>query len=224
MARLGENRLVIAPDTPGYGESDGPPEPVSIEAYAAAAAELMAGLAADEFGEGAFDVMGVHTGAVLATELARSRPAQVRRAVLVGLAGYDAEARAEKLRRLEAYPRPKEDLSHVEAVWRVMQALFDPRTNVAWRHRSLAENIRSGAAMSWGYDAVYRYDLLAALREVRQPVLVINPEDDLAALTPAAARRLPNARRLDWPGAKHGFLAVDADGVAEAVAAFLNDV
>ncbi len=70
MARLGEGRVVIAPDTPGYGDSDGPDAPTTIEAYAAVMAQLMDDLqASGAIGPGPFDVMGLHTGAVLATEL-----------------------------------------------------------------------------------------------------------------------------------------------------------
>ena len=36
MAELGTDRLVVAPDPPGYGASDPPPKPLSIANYAAA--------------------------------------------------------------------------------------------------------------------------------------------------------------------------------------------
>ena len=46
LAQLGGDRIVVAPDTPGFGDSEAPPEPVEIEDYARTitwlAAELMA--------------------------------------------------------------------------------------------------------------------------------------------------------------------------------------
>jgi pimeloyl-ACP methyl ester carboxylesterase len=224
MPLLGADRVVIAPDTPGYGASDGPSAPVRIEDYAAAFHALMADLAGQGIvGPGPFDAMGTHTGAISATAMADAAPERVRRLVLVGLAAYDAETRAAKLEGLKTYPRPQADLSHVEAIWKVMAGLADPRATPAWRHRSLAENLISGERMPWGYQAVYGYDFLGALARLSQPVLVINPEDDLSHVTPKAAALIPHGRRVDLPGVKHGLFALDADNIVGLVRSFLDE-
>ncbi|MFD2137115.1 hypothetical protein ACFSLT_21780 [Novosphingobium resinovorum] len=54
---------------------------------------------------GQFDVMGFHTGSIIATQLARSLPERVRRAVVFGLAAFPAEQREAKLANLlTAFP------------------------------------------------------------------------------------------------------------------------
>ena len=224
MPALSRNRVVIAADTPGYGMSDSPPEPVLIDDYAEVMAQLMVDLAADDIvPTGPFDVMGFHTGSLIATELARSLPERVRRAVLFGLAAYPAEKRAEKLANLpNTFPPPGDDLHHVEKLWAIIGQLSDPRVSMEERHVNMAECLRLGRRMPWGYIAVYRYDFLGAMTEVEQPVLVMNPQDDLWEVTSATAHRYRNGTRYDMPGVKHGVLSLEHDRVVATIEEFLQ--
>ena len=74
---LAKERRVIAMDTIGYGESYKPPGRSDIEDYARGAAALLDGL-----GVASTAVVGHHTGAVIAMELAASLPDRVERLVL----------------------------------------------------------------------------------------------------------------------------------------------
>ena len=95
MPVMAADRVIVAPDTPGYGGSDAPPAPVAIEDYAEVMAALMQDLQAKGAAPpGPFDVMGYHTGSLTATQLGLARPERVRRLVLLGLAAFDAEERA----------------------------------------------------------------------------------------------------------------------------------
>lgn len=217
MAALGEGRVVIAPDTPGYGASDAPPAPPAIEDYAA---EML--MVAERFTSGPVDVLGYHTGSVIAVAMARLAPEQVRRLVLVSLAAYDAEARAEKLAGLKNWPGPADDGSHLTAMWRLMQTLFDPRVDVEWRHASLTENLRAGSRAPWGYDAVYRYDFQAALSALRHRTLILNPEDDLWDLTRRNAARVAGADYVELPGLGHGLFDLETAKIAALVEGFLK--
>ncbi len=220
---LAEGRVVVAPDTPGYGMSDPPPEPVDIEDFAAVMARFMDDLAsAGLVAPGPFDVMGYHTGSVTSTELARSRPERVRRAVLFGLAAYSAEVRAQKLARLrDVFPAPGPDLSHIEKMWALISTLSDPRVTAEQRHMGMAESLRLGSRLPWGFRAVYRYDFLAAMPQVKQEVLIMNPEDDLWVVTRETSHLFPNGRRFDMPGVAHGVLSLERERVAAEINAFL---
>ena len=72
MRAMGD-RYMVAPDTPGYGLSDPPPEAPSIEGYAEAQAAVI-----DPMDLGEIDVMGVHTGARIAVEFTRRHMDQVK--------------------------------------------------------------------------------------------------------------------------------------------------
>jgi pimeloyl-ACP methyl ester carboxylesterase len=74
-------RSVYAPDLPGLGESD--PSPTASASEAAAAISDLA----DDLRLRQIDLLGIHSGARAALDLAAARPALVRRLVLAGAAG-----------------------------------------------------------------------------------------------------------------------------------------
>ncbi len=225
MPDLAVGRAVIAPDTPGYGMSDPPPSPLGIPQFANIMFRFMADLTkAGLITEGSFDVMGYHTGSITATEMARSSP-QVRRLVLFGLAAYEADIRRVKLETLyERFPPPGADLSHVEKLWAIIGVLSDPLMSMEQRHINMADALRLGSRMPWGYDAVYRYDFLQAMTEVDQEVMIMNPEDDLCMVTQATSGRYRRGRRLDFPGLKHGVLSIAKAQIVAEIEAFLDQV
>jgi pimeloyl-ACP methyl ester carboxylesterase len=79
LPEIADIRSVYAPDLPGLGESD--PSPTSSVADAAGA---MSDLASD-LRLRQIDLLGLHSGAAVALELAAARPELVRRLVLVGI-------------------------------------------------------------------------------------------------------------------------------------------
>lgn len=224
MGPLSNGRTVIAVDTPGYGMSDAPPEPARIEDFAQVMAALMDDLAVQGLVKpGLFDVLGFHTGSLIATELARSLPQRVRRVAVFGVAAYPAEVREVKLGSLlSAFPPPVDDLSHVEKLWSIIGELSDPRIPFEERHINMAECLRLGARMPWGYISVFRYDFLGAMAQVEQPVLVFNPEDDLWEVTLETAHHYRNGRRVDLRGVKHGVLRLERDRVVAEIEDFLG--
>jgi pimeloyl-ACP methyl ester carboxylesterase len=85
---LGTSRSVYSPDTPGCGESDPPTGPLSIAGYAEAIGDFL-----DSMRFRQVDLLGAHSGAAVAAELAITRAKQVRRVVMVGAPALDADAR-----------------------------------------------------------------------------------------------------------------------------------
>ena len=221
---LASDRVVVAPDTPGYGMSDSPPEPVEIGDYAEVMFEFMEHLASDSIiAPGPFDVMGYHTGSITATEMARRDRQRVRRCVLFGLAAYPQDVRAERLDRLsERFPPPDRTLHHVEKLWSLIGELADPGIPAEELHIGMADALRLGKRLPWGYVAVYRYDFLGAMAEVSQPVLVLNPEDDLWAVTHQTSHLFRNGERIDIPGVSHGVLTIRRDYIVEQIERFFR--
>ena len=85
---LGMNRSVYSPDMPGCGESDAPPQALDISGYGDAIGDFL-----DSMRFRQVDLLGAHSGAAVAAELAIARPRQVRRVVLVGAPVLDANER-----------------------------------------------------------------------------------------------------------------------------------
>ena len=85
---LANSRSIYSPDTPGCGESDAPPKAPGIAAYAEAIGDFI-----DSMRFRQVDLLGAHSGAAVAAELAITRPKQVRRVVMVGAPVLDADER-----------------------------------------------------------------------------------------------------------------------------------
>lgn len=102
MAALAENRYVLAPDLPGYGESDRPEDsPYSVEWYAGVVREL-----ADTLGLQRFDLGGLSLGGGVALAFALSEPDRLRRLILVAPHGLTRNVPYLRLARfLAAHPR-----------------------------------------------------------------------------------------------------------------------
>jgi len=216
MVAASQDRLVIAPDTPGFGLSDPPSHQPDIADYAAAMLAFVAGLKL-----GAVDVLGYHTGSATAVEMALQAPAQVRHLVLVGASLFnEAELAAFKRlyveRRIDDIPAAlgKRWPTFRDRDWRMV-------CSPARAMNILLESFRNPDVSRWGHHAALSYPLEAQMRRLSHPTLVLNPEDDLWAYTGRAAQLLKNGRVKDLPGWSHGFLDSQAGEVATMLDAFL---
>ncbi len=218
MAEMGKDRLVIAPDLPGHGMSDIPPEAPAIAEYAATllALEAMLGL-------GLFDVLGYHAGGMIAAEMARQQPAAVRKIVMISAFMFTAEERARMKGRAEAGLEIDERAAAIGQGWQNFKTGF-------WRMGSsdartwglYLEAQRNPATAAWGLQAAADYDLAATLQGLTQPVLVLNPGDEVRLQTGRAAAVLKHGKVHDLPGWTHGFVDSKAVETAQIVRGFLD--
>ncbi len=100
LPEMGKDRIALAPDTPGYGGSDAPPEPVQIGDFAAAMIAFM-----DAMKLPVVDVFGYHTGSLTSIEMARRYPRRIRKVVTISAPNYTDEERAAARQRVGA-PAP----------------------------------------------------------------------------------------------------------------------
>ncbi len=202
MREMGRDRLVLAPDTPGYGQSDAPPEPLTIEGYAEAHGAVI-----DPMDLGPIDVLGVHTGARIAVEFARKRRGQARHVVLVGAAVYTEEERAAQRQWTGQSLAPTEgsDGMHLLTMWNNWAKFRGPGVTDAMIERYPSDSLRQRGNAGFAMKAVFSHDMGAALRDLDQPVLVFNVRDDIYEATRRSATCLKNGRVIDlspsglWP-------------------------
>lgn len=86
MEALAEGRRVLAPDLPGYGASDRPDAPYSLDYYCAVVSEL-----ADAWGLGKFDLGGLSMGGGISLAYTLAHRERVRRLVLVDTYGIQPD-------------------------------------------------------------------------------------------------------------------------------------
>lgn len=92
---LAAGRTVLAPDYPGYGQSDPLDQEPSIEAYAQAVIDVLR--ARDT--HGAADLLGFHSGCLVATEMALRYSDEVNRTVQIDVPYFTLDKREELLQQ-----------------------------------------------------------------------------------------------------------------------------
>jgi pimeloyl-ACP methyl ester carboxylesterase len=195
---LGESFHAIAMDTIGFGDSSKPrgDGPDTIEMWAEVAVSVL-----DALGVQRASVVGHHTGAVIAMEIAASFPERVDRLVLSAPAMVDDEHR-----RLYGDKPPvdeverKLDGSHLVELWS-MRAPFYPQS-IDLLERFVIDALKAGDRAGGGHLTVARYEMEPKLPLITCPTLIIKPTADPFA-APEAEKlgpHLPHAELVDLPG------------------------
>ncbi|MGE5245760.1 MAG: alpha/beta fold hydrolase [Betaproteobacteria bacterium] len=176
---LAAERRVVAMDTPGYGCSDRVPGQPTVADYAAAARDALDALGIDRV-----IVVGHHTGAVIAVEMAAAWPERIERVVLSGPVYVDAAGRAE-LRQWFRQWTVAADGSHLLDKWQKFVGWL-PRPRVV--QRLVVDLFRAGEESVQGHFAVAEYRMEDRLPHVRCPALLLYCSGDPFA---SAARAAP---------------------------------
>jgi len=218
LGEMGKDRIAIAIDTPGFGNSDPPPKPPLIPDYAAAMGDVMDALDLDRV-----DVMGFHTGSKTCLEVARQQPDRVNHIVMVSIAYW---TEAEKAGRSVTIGPPalSEDGSHLMKSWQGLVRWSMQGRSLQMIADSYYAGLLNPSIIHWGHQAAYQYNVEAAVAEVDKPILVLNPEDDLVEQTARIKPLLhhPQSQFIDLPGWAHGFLDLKTEETATLVRGFLD--
>ena len=214
---LAEGRRVIAPDFPGYGGSDGASEAPSIAAYAdamlAVAAQLSPGLTVD--------VLGFHTGCLVAAETAQRSSLHVRKAVLIDIPAFDAETTAAMLEEFSTNVPLGPDMDCLSVPW---TKVFEARRETQGERRAFAlfaETLRSGEAQNGAFVAAANYPWAERFPSMRAQVLALATQSSLLEQTRLAASVLSNATLLERLDVKRSVLDENAASIAADIDAFL---
>ncbi|MDJ0709661.1 MAG: alpha/beta fold hydrolase [Woeseiaceae bacterium] len=224
MALMATDRVVIAIDAPGYGDSTRPATIPSIDDYATSAAMVLEELGFGSEDSERVDALGYHTGGLIAVELARSRPSLVRRLVLPGLPFFTGETRRELYERTTVpAPEVARDGSHLMQVWDHATIAVDAGVPLARAQELFAEEIKSYPYGWWGYHAAFTYESDLRFREVAQPVLLISTVGGLQEATAAAAEHFEAATYVHLQDYTFGVFVVGVDALAAEARKFLDD-
>jgi pimeloyl-ACP methyl ester carboxylesterase len=177
---LGESLRVWAFDTPGYGLSDAPDEPLSIAEYAE---RLLGGIQA--LGLDRFAVGGTHTGALLALEVAVQAGFQrISHVILCGVPFFTEEDRRQYAKRwpdLELDPTGE----HLIWAWEWFRRSWGEDSPLELIHLGTTEIVTNYERYNWSSRASYEYDSRPHLPRLDCPTLLLNGEKALFAHTDA---------------------------------------
>jgi pimeloyl-ACP methyl ester carboxylesterase len=207
---LCDDRLTIAPDLPGLGESHPLPYP-SLGSYVTVLVEML-----EQLDCGPVDVFADGLGACFGIALAAHHPDLVRRLALDGLPMVRSRERRLYARHYCPPLAPDRHGTHVLRAWQQLRDTeaswpwFDRSAGAARRHdpdldpRHLHANLVEVLKQLPSYGDAARAALEAAVRDilrgVRQPVLLFDVADDVRyAGARRASRYLSDARLVPRP-------------------------
>ena len=222
MAELGRDRIMIAPDYPGLGESDPPASMPDMAGYAGAMADTLEALGFGGDADSKVDVCGDHTGAFVAIELAASRPDLVNRIVLAGVPFYiGAERERQYIENVVEAPL-EESFDSLRQWWDFTVSDREQGVSLERGYDNFVDVLKPKYRHHWPYHAVFSYAAQERAADVRQPVLLLNTHGGLAETTREFALLLPRGQLVELPELHHGVFDVGATVLADRARAFLD--
>ncbi len=162
----------IAPDNPGYGMSDPPPDSVTIADLAENLVDLL-----DHLKIKRVAVAGHHTGAAIAASFAARHPERTACAVLHGCPVYDAAGRASRLAQAAPQVLLREDGSHLSDIFSAIHSRAPMPRGLS------TANWATLGAWCAGFDtptyrAVFANDMAADLDRILVPTRILTDRGD----------------------------------------------
>jgi pimeloyl-ACP methyl ester carboxylesterase len=214
---LGRTHLSIAMDTIGFGHSAPAPDH-SIETYADVAVEF-----ARVLGLARVTVVGHHTGALVAIEVAARAPGLVSGLVLSSAPYYDATARAKSGHKAIDDAGFQPDGSHLLRLWQ-NRAPYYPADQPDLLPRFVRDALAAGDGAVDGHLACHRYSIEERSPLVKCPVLCIGASADPFAFpnTRSVAAGFADARTAVIEGGMVPLMEHRPGDVAQLIARFAS--
>ena len=218
MPHLAQDRRVFAPDFPGHGGSDPFRTDPSIADYAAAMAAVIDAVSAG----GPVDLMGFHTGCLVAIELSLAYPDKVRRLAVVDVPAYTAEERAKYLVMTAKPYEIGPDMACLVPAWDrgITKRIESQGIDRSWE--MFVETLRHGRQMNAAFHAGFTYDVEGQLPKITHPTAVVASQSMLLEASRRAAQLIPAAKLIERLDITRAVLDEAADKTAHEVLGFLN--
>jgi len=194
---MAEDRLVLCPDTPGFGRSDPPPHVPVIGDYSGAMADMLEDLGYGAKGRGAVDVLGCRTGSLVAIDLAATRPDLVRKVTLTCVALLDDAQRIDIRAQFGAKEPIFSDPQYMARSYRHYVLDGPIEVSEERRYEIFIERLRAGSRSWWGPEAVVAYDAATRLKTLPHPTLLLVVKCLLAENTRRAAKLVTKPTVVD---------------------------
>jgi pimeloyl-ACP methyl ester carboxylesterase len=208
---------LYALDTPGFGGSFDPPHDSrpSIALYATWLREALTDL-----GISRCNLVGHHTGACIAVDIADQDPAFVERMALIGPVPLTPEERHEFSLHFGTPFTPVVSGSYLLDNWEYLRNL-GAHADPMLIHREMADQLRAWWGRVQSYNAVWDQDFLGMYKRLDLPLLIgAAPDDVLHAFLGRAQELQPGAHVVDLAGANFE-PDLDAETLSRALRSFL---
>ncbi|WP_166424539.1 alpha/beta fold hydrolase [Paraglaciecola sp. 20A4] len=222
MPFLAKDRLVIAIDYPGYGESSLPHDEsqATIENYARAMWQVL-----DHLNIKLADLVGYHTGCMVSVCAARQFPLRINKVINIAAPIFQEEEIQLFCDKYAPLPIDEAGTRFI-IMWQRILKHRGPGMTLQMCADSMAENLRFGDAYEWGHMAAFQHAkrYIENIKQLSQPLFVMNLNDDMHEHSKRVDEYLQNGLRKDYMHWGAGFLDAYPVDVANEIIFFLEDV
>jgi len=167
-----KTHFAVAMDTPGYGNSGGPPRRFDIEDYSTTVMEFLRALGIKKT-----SIVGHLTGASIGVEVAASHPNLVEKLVLASCPYYHPSMLEERLSVFNfGLEEIREDGSHLVDLWQRYRTIM-PQAKPENLQKTILGYLLAGPRAHDGHQAVFRYRVENRLPLLKCPTLLISGGD-----------------------------------------------
>jgi pimeloyl-ACP methyl ester carboxylesterase len=213
IPHLAQNRRIVAADYPGHGGSDPLDDAPTILAYAAAVLSVIN----EQSGGGPVDLLGFHTGCLVAAELALIAPDQIRQIVMIDVPFLNEQERKDMLVEAAMPPVLTLSLDCLASAWERGMTRRVESQGIDRSFAMFVEQLRHGDHMNDGFAAARDYDSMNRFAAVPHPVTVIATQSQMLDPSRSAARTLPNSCLIERIDVKRAALDEAADIIAAEI-------
>ncbi|MFK7958294.1 MAG: alpha/beta fold hydrolase [Lysobacterales bacterium] len=168
---LSNNRLVVAPDTLGYGDSPPPANDYPDIAYFAdATVRVLKSMGIEQV-----DFYGTHTGAVIGADLAVRYPNLIRKLAVDGLPLFTDDFKKDAVKNYAPPMTPDSDGDYLAWAWGKTEGTG---MSAEQRHANTMLLLKALETYHLGYRAAIGYDVHSLLPKITQPSLAMAIERD----------------------------------------------
>lgn len=210
---LAKRRRVIAPDYPGQAGSDGDCVTPSIEAYV----DSMLAVMDDLSGDRPVNVLGFHSGCLVAADIKRQMPERVRQTILIDVPAFDLETRAKYLPMIGAPFDLSSNLESVAKAWDMAVTKRLDTQPLAHSFAMFADTVGNGPRMNATFHAAFTYDVERNFAQLSGDITIIATQSSLLEPSRRAARLIPDAKLIEVLNIQRSVLDDNAEETARKV-------
>ena len=209
----------IGIDTPGFGMSDPTPFVPQVSDWASSVVAVL-----DHLKIPRADMVGHHTGSLIATEVALQFPKRVHKVVLNGpfpITESERKLFLDDLQKSEVDFEYRADGNHLAESFVKRSKFFGPDADPRHITRMQVEKFQGFGPFWYGHNAAYRYDHASTLPRITHPTLILTNTGDMAYPMAQRARQLcPDMAYVELSGGNVDIVDQAPEAWVEAVVAF----
>ncbi len=216
---LAEKRRVIAVDYPGYGNSDACAHAPDISDYAAAVSAVIKQASDSQTA----DLLGFHSGCLVAVDASLNHAPQVRNLVLVDVPFFSPDKQAELLIKMGASVDLSSELTMLTKPWTFCVAGKLEHIPLPRAYDMFVDHIATGRNTNAAFNAAFRYPCAERFKQITHRTHVIASKAGLFDESRATADVIPGAMLVEHTDITVAVLEKGAIALSETINDILNE-